>query len=176
MAREAMDICLCMLKESNKSRFDSYSVRNSVLHISHITFWDCRMYKFPTTFLEIAVYIYIDPFPTNFHITKSRLSLNNTEILCGEHVKYYCKLSWLLFATPMIGQNLWTQKNHPFKMGSYTFYCINGLCLSLCILRVKRRTFLCGESTLMHNKRKCFPLYLVHYLMKEIKEDYKSRL
>ena len=31
MAREAMDVCLRVLKESNKSRFDSYSVRNSVL-------------------------------------------------------------------------------------------------------------------------------------------------
>ena len=44
MAREAMDVCLRVLKESNKSRFDSYSVRNSVLIISHITFRDCRVY------------------------------------------------------------------------------------------------------------------------------------
>ena len=56
MAREAMDVCLRVLKESNKSRFDSYSVRNSVLIISHITFRDCRVHIFPTTFLEIAVY------------------------------------------------------------------------------------------------------------------------
>ena len=56
MAREAMDVCLRVLKESNKSRFDSYSVRKSVLIISHITFWDCRVHSFPTTFLEIAVY------------------------------------------------------------------------------------------------------------------------
>ena len=66
MAREAMDICLRVLKESNKSRFDSYSVRNSVLLISHATFRDCRVpgahkngllraHIFPTTFLEIAV-------------------------------------------------------------------------------------------------------------------------
>ena len=35
-------------KESNKSRFDSYSVRNSdcVLIISHITFWDFRVHIF----------------------------------------------------------------------------------------------------------------------------------
>ena len=39
-----MDICLRMLKESNKSRFDSYSVRNSVLIISHITFRDYRVH------------------------------------------------------------------------------------------------------------------------------------
>ena len=44
--REAMDICLRVLKESNKSRLDSYSVRNSVLIMSHITFWDCRVHIF----------------------------------------------------------------------------------------------------------------------------------
>ena len=38
-----MDVCLRVLKQSNKSRFDSYSVRNSVLIISQITFWDCRV-------------------------------------------------------------------------------------------------------------------------------------
>ena len=31
---------------SNKSRFSSYSVRNSVLVISHITFRDCRVHIF----------------------------------------------------------------------------------------------------------------------------------
>ena len=41
-----MDICLQVLKKSNKSRFDSYSVRNSVLNISHITYGDCRMHFF----------------------------------------------------------------------------------------------------------------------------------
>ena len=46
MAREAMDVCLRVLKESNKSRFDSYSVRKSVLIISHITFPDCRVHSF----------------------------------------------------------------------------------------------------------------------------------
>ena len=41
-----MDVCLRVLKESNKSRFDSYSVRNSVLIKSHITFRDCRVHIF----------------------------------------------------------------------------------------------------------------------------------
>ena len=36
-ARDAMDVCLQVPKESNKSRFDSYSVRNSVLIISQIS-------------------------------------------------------------------------------------------------------------------------------------------
>ena len=35
-----MNLCLKVLKESNKTKFDSYSVRNSVLIISHITFRD----------------------------------------------------------------------------------------------------------------------------------------
>ena len=40
--------------------FDSYNVGNSVLGISHITFRDCRVHIFfPTTFLEIAVYMAI---------------------------------------------------------------------------------------------------------------------
>ena len=46
MAREAMDICLQVLKESNKSRFDSNTARNRVLIISHITFRDCRVHIF----------------------------------------------------------------------------------------------------------------------------------
>ena len=35
------------IKESNKSRFDSYSVRNSVLIITRITLRDCRVHIFP---------------------------------------------------------------------------------------------------------------------------------
>ena len=39
-------MCLQVLKESNKSRFDIYSVRNSVLILSRITFRDCRVHMF----------------------------------------------------------------------------------------------------------------------------------
>ena len=46
MAGEAMDVCLRVLKESNKGRLDSYSVRNSGLIISHITFRYCRVHIF----------------------------------------------------------------------------------------------------------------------------------
>ena len=57
MAREAMDLCLRLLKERNKSRFDSYSVRNSVLIIAHIIlpFGINPCTFFPTAILEIAV-------------------------------------------------------------------------------------------------------------------------
>ena len=44
MALDAMDVCLRMLKESDKSRLDRCSVRNSVLIISHIIFRDCRVH------------------------------------------------------------------------------------------------------------------------------------
>ena len=41
-----MDLRLRLLKESSKIKFDSYSFRNSVLIISHITFRDCRVHIF----------------------------------------------------------------------------------------------------------------------------------
>ena len=44
-----MDICLGVLKESDKSRFDSHNPGNSVLiisHITHNTFRDCRVHSF----------------------------------------------------------------------------------------------------------------------------------
>ena len=56
IAREALDVCLRLLKKSNKSRFDSYSVRNSVLIISLITFRDCRVDIFSDNLSRIAVY------------------------------------------------------------------------------------------------------------------------
>ena len=56
MAGEATDLCLRMLKESDKSRFHSCKGGNSVLIISHITFRNCHVHIFPTTLLEIAVY------------------------------------------------------------------------------------------------------------------------
>ena len=44
-------VCVCY-KESNKCRLDSYSVRNSMLIISHdITFQYCRVHIFLTNIL-----------------------------------------------------------------------------------------------------------------------------
>ena len=37
MTREAMDICLRLLKESNKSRFDSYSIDHIPYHLSGLS-------------------------------------------------------------------------------------------------------------------------------------------
>ena len=56
MSREATDICLRVLKESNNRVGSTATVRNKVFIISHITFQDCRVHIFSTTFLEIAVY------------------------------------------------------------------------------------------------------------------------
>ena len=57
MAREATDICLRVLKESNKSRFDSRSrLEQCIDHIPYYLPGLSRALFFPTTFLEIAVY------------------------------------------------------------------------------------------------------------------------
>ena len=57
MAQEAMDICLRVLKESNKSRFDSYSRQEQCIdHIPYYLLGLSRALFFPTTFLEVAVY------------------------------------------------------------------------------------------------------------------------
>ena len=49
-----MEMCLRVLKESNKSRFDSYSRQEQCI-ISHITFRVCRVHIF-SDILEMAVY------------------------------------------------------------------------------------------------------------------------
>ena len=59
MAQEAVDVCLHVLKESTKRSFDSCSVRNSVLIISHNTFWDCRVHIFADNLSQNScVYLY----------------------------------------------------------------------------------------------------------------------
>ena len=56
LARKAMEMCLRVLKESNKSRFDSYSRQEQCIdHIPYYLSGLSRAHFFPTTFLEIAV-------------------------------------------------------------------------------------------------------------------------
>ena len=51
-----MDVCLRVLKESNKSRFDSLQCQEQCIgHISYYLSGLSRTHFFPTTFLEIAV-------------------------------------------------------------------------------------------------------------------------
>ena len=58
-----MDMCLRVLKESNKSRLDSYSVRNSVLNISHITFRDCPVHILSNNLSRNScIWQYLPPF------------------------------------------------------------------------------------------------------------------
>ena len=57
-----MDVCLRVLKEINKSRFDSYSQEQCIDHISYYLSGLSRaQFFFPTTFLEIAVDMSIKP-------------------------------------------------------------------------------------------------------------------
>ena len=51
MAQEAMEVCWRVLKESKQRNFHSYSVRNSVLVISRITFRDCLVHIFADNLL-----------------------------------------------------------------------------------------------------------------------------
>ena len=53
MAREAMDVCLRVLKESNESKFESYSViyKQCIEHIPYLSRLS-RVHFFPTPFLE----------------------------------------------------------------------------------------------------------------------------
>ena len=77
-----MDVSLGVLKESNKSRFDSYSVRNSVLITSHITFRDSRMHIFSHNlsrnscihFSYLSLAAGLLPFPAAFVLIKGTLS------------------------------------------------------------------------------------------------------
>ena len=54
-----MEMCLRVLKESNKSRFDSYSRQEQCIdHIPYYLSGLSRAHFFSTTFLEIAVFKY----------------------------------------------------------------------------------------------------------------------
>ena len=56
-----MDVCLRVLKKNNKSRFDSYSVREQCIdHIPYYLSGLSRPHFVRTTFLKIAVY-YLRP-------------------------------------------------------------------------------------------------------------------
>ena len=77
---EAMNMCLRVLKESNKSRFNSYSVRNIVLIISHITLRDCR------------VHIFSDNLSRNSCIRKGSADFTSWNILKGGEI---CRLGLL---------------------------------------------------------------------------------
>ena len=78
MAREAMDKRLRVLKESNKSRLDSCSARNSILIISHITFRDCRAHIFSDNLSQnscIGLHapgVHNTRGASNFHVLMSR--------------------------------------------------------------------------------------------------------
>ena len=66
MTREAMDISLRVLKESTKSRFDSYSVRKCASIISYVTFRDCRLHIFSDNFSRNScICVEFNPFSPN---------------------------------------------------------------------------------------------------------------
>ena len=56
LAREAMKMCLRVLKESNKSKFDSYRRQEQCIDHILLPFGIVACTFFPTTILEIVVY------------------------------------------------------------------------------------------------------------------------
>ena len=53
-----MDVSLRVLNKGNKSRFHNYSVRNSVLIMSEISFWDCPVRFFRQHFSKPLYTVY----------------------------------------------------------------------------------------------------------------------
>ena len=84
-----MDLCLQMLKESNKNWFDSYSVRNSVLIISHNTFRDCRVHSY-----------------------SDNLSRNN----CKHKLKHVLSKKFKLSVTSCMEKRFWMHKVMPIYL------------------------------------------------------------
>ena len=71
----------------SKCRFDSYSVRNSVLIISHITFWDCRVHIFSGNLFP--KYLYSTPFSPTIAMNKESFThrVDDGVVLGGETVE-----------------------------------------------------------------------------------------
>ena len=95
MARETMDVCLRVLKESNKSKFDSYSVRNSVLIISHITFRNCCVHNFSDNLSGNSCISYL----TDTYVPKIERLKRAILLYCGDFfglVFFACIFSFFL--------------------------------------------------------------------------------
>ena len=65
MARQAMDVCLRVLKESNDSRFNSYSVREQ--RIDHIPFYLSRLSR---------AHFFRQPFSKYLHVVVQLISFS----------------------------------------------------------------------------------------------------
>ena len=80
----------------------------------------------------------------------SGLSLNNKEILCGEHVN--CKLFLAILFNSCDWSKSFNTKNHPFK--------VEGKCIYFCFLRKRplcrfMRSVCKNENTSMWGKHRC---------------------
>ena len=90
MAREAIDVCLRVLKKSNKSRFDGYSVKKSALIMSHITFRDCRVHSFSDNLSRNSCIQFISLPPLTNVKSLSASSLHDDE-LRAQHLWTFSK-------------------------------------------------------------------------------------
>ena len=121
MAQDAIDVRLRILKESNNRRFDSCSVRNSVLIISHVTFRDCCMHIFSDNLSQNS-----HTLVTVYHKTRSvsvSLTKNN-----NKHTKKY-NMKWEVAETIMFSKKShFTKKCSNFGLFIFSdidFYWLN---------------------------------------------------
>ena len=75
--------CFPVLKRSSKSRFDSYSVRNSVLITSHTTFRNCRMHFFSDNLSRNSCIQNMDPWSVDLFVDP---------VLAGLPLLFFCFL------------------------------------------------------------------------------------
>ena len=100
-------------------------VRNSVSIISHITFRDCRVHNFPTTFLEIAVHVH-----GVFELIRMVMRKNaNNDVSKDSHIGFWipgcglripCKYWGTYHLHGKTGSSGWKVKwLAPFSLGSF---------------------------------------------------------
>ena len=78
--------CFPVLKRSSKSRFDSYSVGNSVLIISHITFRDCRVHFFSDNLSRNCCIQNMDPWSMDLFVDPVLAGLPLLFFCTGNHM------------------------------------------------------------------------------------------
>ena len=131
-----------MLKESNKSRFHSHSVKNSVLIISHIAFPDCREHNFSDSRNSC---IFITPYMSLMQQLYITVALKGTIWRgCIHHKTLYFRLTTLLAHprwdlpvkcfTPMVSENKNTLKRMKSSLLGYysSRYLLFILYLTVC--------------------------------------------
>ena len=120
-----MDVCLQVLKKCNNSRFDSYSVRDSILIISHITFRDCRVLIFSDNLSQISCIHSYTPFIASSAINERPL-VHNFQNSCSTecHWTHITQKSIEVWLYDPVMYNKCHKINLSNPFGHFLFYII----------------------------------------------------